>query len=241
MQQAKLDIQHRSAFGKQSARAIRRAGDVPAILYGRKQDAVAIQINERLFKQFLRTYGENVIINMEITEGNPEPVIIKEIQRDPVEKQMLLHADFIRISLDEPVTSTVPIVLVGTPAGAQHGGIVEFPLRNLTLNCLPALMPNEISVDINEMDIGDLVYVQDIELDDEIEVLDEPQRVVVSVSQPRVQIEEVVEPEEGEEGEGEEGEEGEGEEGATEEDAAEERTEPEVISRRRGKEDEDAE
>ncbi len=236
MQQAKLDVQQRSSFGKKSSRAIRRAGDVPAVLYGRKQDAVALQINERAFKQFLRTYGENVIINMEITEGNSEPAIIKEIQRDPVEKRVLLHADFLRISLDEPVTSTVPIVLVGTPAGAQEGGVIEFLLRALTLNCLPASMPNEITVDVTSLDIGDIIYVQDVELADEVEVLDDLQRMIVSVSQPRVHIEEVEEPEEGEEGE--EGEAAEGEEG--EEGEAEERTEPEVISRRR-RNDEDAE
>lgn len=235
MQQAKLDVQQRSSFGKKNARAIRRAGDVPAVLYGRNQDAVALQINVRAFKQFLRTYGENVIVNMEVTEGNPEPAIIKEIQRDPVEKRVLLHADFIRISLDEPVTSTVPIILVGTPAGIQEGGVTEFPLRALTLNCLPALMPNEITIDVTSLEIGDIIYVQDIEIADEIEVLDDLQRMIVSVSQPRVQIEEVEEPEEGEEGE-----EGEAAEGDTEDGDAEERTEPEVISRRRGN-DEDAE
>ena len=239
MQQAKLEVQQRNVFGKQNARAIRRAGDVPAVVYGRKQDTVALQINERLFKQFLRTYGENVIINIEINEGSSEPVIIKEIQRDPVEKQMLLHADFIRISLDEPVTSTVPILLVGTPAGAQLGGVIEFPLRSLTLNCLPSLMPNDITVDVTNMELGDIIYVQDIELDDEIEVINEPNRMIVSVSQPRVHIEEVEEPEEDEEGE--EGEEGEAtEEGAEETTEEEERTEPEVISRRRSN-DEDAE
>lgn len=234
MQQAKLDVQQRDTFGKQKAKAIRREGDIPGVLYGRKQDSVAIKINERALKQFLRTYGENVIINIETTEGNSEPVIIKEIQRHPVEKQQLLHADFIRISLDEPVTSTVPIILIGTPAGVQEGGVVEFPLRNLTLNCLPALMPNDISIDISEMDIGDIVYVQEIELAEEVEVLDELQRIIVSVSQPRVIVEEEEEEVEGEEGEGE------GEEGDTE-DAEEERTEPELISRRRrDAEDEDA-
>ena len=196
MQQAKLDVQPRDAFGKQSARAIRRAGDVPAVVYGRKQGTVPLQINERNLKQFLRTYGENVIINMEVTEGNTEPVIIKEIQRDPVEKRVLLHADFLRISLDEPVTSSVPIIVVGTPAGAQEGGVVEFPLRYLSLNCLPALMPNEITVDVTELNIGDIIYVRDIELDDEIEVLDEAQRIIVTVSQPRVHVEEVEEVEE---------------------------------------------
>ena len=243
MQQANLEVQKRDTFGKQNARALRRAGDVPAVVYGRKQETIPLKINERAFKQFLRNYGENVIINIEVTEGKLEPVIIKEIQRDPVEKRVLLHADFIRISLDEPVTSSVPIVLVGTPAGIQEGGVIEFPLRVLTLKCLPALMPNEISVDVTDMNIGDIIYVQDIELEDEIEVLDELQRMIVSVSQPRIIVEEVVEVEEGEEGEegaeGEEGEEGAETEDTATDDAEEERTEPEVISRRRRKDDDE--
>lgn len=225
MQQAKLEVHQRDTFGKQSARALRRAGDVPAVLYGRKQDTVAIQINARAFKQFLRTYGENVIVNMEVTVGKPETVIIKEIQRDPVEKQVLLHADFIRISLDEPVTSAVPVVLVGTPPGIQAGGVLEFPLRQLMLHCLPTQMPNEISVDVSQLEIGDFIHVSDVSLDAEIEVLDEAQRIIATVSQPRIQVEET----EAEDGEGE----------GESEDAAEVPTEPEVISRRR--DDNDAE
>ena len=222
MQQAKLEVQQRDTFGKQRARALRRAGEIPAVLYGREQDTVSLQLNARTFKQFLRTYGENVIINMEVTAGNPETVIIKDIQRDPVEKQVLLHADFIRISLDEPVTSAVPVVLVGTPPGIQAGGVLEFPLRHLTLHCLPTQMPNEITVDVSHLEIGDFVHVSDLSLDEEIEVLDESQRIIATVSQPRVQAELT----EGEDGEGE----GDGE------DAAEEPTEPEVISRRRDNE-----
>ena len=71
----------------------------------------------------------------------PETVIIKEIQRHPVEKQTLVHADFVRISLDEPVSSPVPVVLTGTPPGVQQGGVLELQLRQLTLHCLPTQLP----------------------------------------------------------------------------------------------------
>jgi large subunit ribosomal protein L25 len=216
MQQAKLEVQPRNAFGKQNTRALRRAGEVPAVLYGRSQDTVAIQLNARIFKQFLRTHSENVIINMEIGGGNTETVIIKEIQRDPVEKRQLLHADFIRISLDEPVTSPVPVVLVGTPVGTQESGVLEAPLRQMTLHCLPMQLPTEISVDVSGLDVGDAIHVGDLDLADEIEVLDESIRIIAMVSQPRIQLE--MEAEDGEE---------DGEE-ATEEQPLE----PEVISRR---------
>ena len=225
MQQAKLEVQQRNAFGKQSARDLRKEGGVPAVLYGRAQDTVAIQLDARTFRQFLRTYGENVIINMEVSAGNTETVIIKEIQRHPVDKHRLIHADFIRISLDEPVTSAVPVVLVGSPPGVQEGGVLEFPLRQVSLNCLPMQMPNEITIDVGHLDIGDAVHVSELTLDEEIDILDEPERIIATVSQPRIQLEDEVT--EAEDGEGEE-------EEATEEQP----TEPEIISRRRDDDDE---
>ena len=220
MQQAKLEVQQRNAFGKQSARDLRKAGGVPAVLYGRAQDTVAIQLDARTFRQFLRTYGENVIINMEVGADDPETVIIKEIQRHPVDKQRLIHADFIRISLDEPVTSAVPVVLVGNPPGVQEGGVLESPLREVSLHCLPMQMPNDITIDVGHLAIGDSVHVSDLTLDAEIDILDEPERIIAMVSQPRIQLEdELTEAEDGE--------------GAEEEATEEQPTEPEVISRRR--------
>jgi len=231
MQQATLEVQQRDAFGKQHARALRRNGIVPAILYGRAQDTLTIQFDARTFQQFLRTHGENVIINMQVGDGNTETAIIREIQRDPVEKQILIHADFTRISLDEPVTSTVPIILEGNTPGVQEGGILESPLRQGTLHCLPLQLPSDISVDVSGLAIGDAVHVSDLNLGDDIEILDEPERVLAMVSQPRMEIEEPAEDEEGE-GEGEEAAEG-------EEASAEQPVEPEIISRRRS-DDEDA-
>lgn len=219
MQQAKLEAQSRDAFGKQRARALRREGEVPAVLYGRSQDTLSIQLNARIFKQFLRTYGENVIINMEIGGGNTETVIIKEIQRDPVEKRHLLHADFIRISLDEPVTSSVPVVLVGNPQGVEEGGVLESPLRQVTLHCLPMQLPTEITVEVSQLEIGDAIHVGDLDFDEEIEVIDESERIVAMVSQPRIQLELETQLEDGEVEDG-------------DEEATEAPTEPEVISRR---------
>ena len=229
MLQAKLEVQQRNTFGKQSARDLRKEGGVPAVLYGRAQDTVSIQIDARSFRQFLRTYGENVIINMEIGNGNTETVIIKEIQRHPVEKQKLIHADFIRISLDEPVTSAVPVILEGTPQGIQEGGVLEFPLRQITIYCLPMRMPTDISIDVSGLDIGDSIHVSDLSFDDDLEILDDLERTIATVSQPRVQLEE--ETTEAEDGEGEE----------VEADAEEQPTEPEIISRRRDDDDEDDE
>ena len=224
MQQERLEARKRDSFGKGEARAIRRSGGLPAILYGRGTDVVPIQLDEDIFRRFLRAHGENILINMEIADHGTETVMIKEIQRDAAVKRILLHADFMRISLDEPVTAAVPVVLVGSSPGVREGGVLEFPHREVQLHCLPTLLPHELEVDISEMAINDSFHAGDLELDEGITMLDDTQTMIVTVSPPRVE-EEV--PEEAVEGE-------EVVEGEEEEAPAE----PEVISRRRSDDDE---
>ena len=206
MRQVELVARKRNVFGKGAARNLRRAGIIPGVLYGRDQDTMSVQINEQTFKKFLRANGENMLIDLNIDEYGTEPVLIKELQRHPV-KRSLVHADFIRISLDESVTAPVPITLVGSAPGVQEGGVLTFLLRQISVTCLPLLIPEEIQVDISEMNIGDTIRVADLALDEEIENLEDPQSYIVSVVPPIVEAEPVEDVEEDEEGE--EGEEGE--------------------------------
>ncbi len=215
MRLAKLEAQKRSDFGKSAGKALRRNGAMPAILYGRHEDVIPLQLDTRTFQRFLQSNGENVLIDLEITDHGHETIMIREIQRDPV-KQNLLHTDFIRISLDEPVTSAVPIVLVGSAIGLQSGGIVEFAHRQLHVRCLPTLLPDTIEVDVSGLDIDDFIRIEDMSLDETVEVLDDLQTIVVLLNRPRVEAE--AEPEEEIEGD-------------VEEAAIEE---PELITRKRG-------
>ncbi len=223
MQQVRLEAQKREASGKGAARGMRRAGHIPGVLYGRKNEVIPIQIDTRGFQDFLQNYGENAFINLEIADHGPENVMVKEIQRDPVSNQ-LLHTDLLRISMDEPITAAATIVLVGSAPGIQEGGILEFPHRQLTLHCLPTVLPEEIEVDISELEIDDRLSVEDISLPEEIEILDDPHTRIVAVVPPRIEEEPTEE------------EDLEGEEVAVDEDA-----EPEVISRRSDDEEEDEE
>ncbi len=223
MQQAKLEAQKREAAGKGAARGMRRAGHLPGVLYGRKNEVIPIQINTRGFQDFLQNYGENAFINLEIVDHGTESVMVKEIQRDPVSNQ-LLHTDLLRISMDEPITSAATIVLVGSAPGIQEGGILEFPHRQLTLHCLPTLLPEEIEVDISELEIDNRLSVEDISLPEGIEILDDPHTRIVAVVPPKVEEEPTAD------------EDIEGEEELVDEDA-----EPEVISRRSDDDEEDEE
>lgn len=221
MQQVRLEAQKRETAGKGAARGMRRAGHIPGVLYGRKNEVIPLRIDARGFQDFLQDYGENAFINLEIADHGTENVMVKEIQRDPVSNQ-LLHTDLLRISMDEPITAAASIVLVGSAPGLQEGGILEFPHRQLTLHCLPALLPEEIEVDVSELNIDDRITVEDISLSEEIEILDDPHTRIVAVVPPRIEEEPTEE------------EELEGEVEAIDEDA-----EPEVISRRSDDDDED--
>lgn len=213
MQQVRLEAEKRSVSGKGAARGMRRAGQIPGVLYGRKNEVIPIGIDARGFQDFLHKYGENAFINLEIADHGIENVMVKEIQRDPVSNQ-LLHTDLLRISMDEPITSSVSITLIGSAPGIREGGILEFPHRQLSLHCLPTALPNEIEVDISELEIDDRLSVADISLPEEIEILDDPHTRIVAIVPPRVE------------------EELEAEEGIEEEAMVDEEAEPEVISRR---------
>ncbi len=194
MQQVRLEAAKRNTFGKGSARALRRAGSVPAVLYGRREDVVPLQVDEHVFRAFLRKNSENVLIDLDIEDHGTETAMIREIQQHPVIKRTLLHADFVRVSLDEPVTAAIPIVLNGTPIGVRESdGVLEFPLRELSVHCLPTLLPDEIQVDVNDLNVNEIIHVGDLELAEEVQVLDDSQTMVVAISPPKVEEEETEE------------------------------------------------
>ncbi len=216
-----MEAQLREGRGKGAARATRRAGLVPAIVYGHKIEPAAIQLPERILRRFLGSGGENTIINMELGEGEAETVMLKEVQIDPVSRQ-IVHADFVRVSLEEVVATHVPITLIGEAPGVSEGGIQEFLLRELEIECQVGQMPEHIEIDISSLDIGDRIRVGDVELSEEMTLLDDPATIIVTVAHPAL----IVEEEEEEEIEGL---------------LEDEEQEPEVIGEKREEEDEEEE
>jgi len=221
MKQVNLEVQPRSDTGKGAARTLRRSGIIPGVLYGQKKDTLPIQIEQGELKNLLKIEGvEASLINLELSGQEKETVMIKEIQRDPISKEVL-HTDLIRISLDEEVTTSIPIVTVGTPAGVSEGGVEEFTRRELDIRCLPTEIPENIEVDVSALGIGDTILVSDLNIPDGIEVIDAPETAVFGIRPPTIITEEEIAAEEEitepevigeeteEEVEGEEGEKGE--------------------------------
>ena len=200
MQQARLDAQVRDDVGKGVARSLRRVGKVPAVLYGRKRGAVSLQIDDRTLQTLLRNYGSNVLINLVLGNDDEQTVIIKDLQRHPV-KRNVLHADFQRISLDEKITTQVSIETVGTPVGVRDGGVLTITRRQVSVTCLPLDTPASLRINVEDLSIGDSFRVSDIEIDDMIEILENETTQIAAVIEPKVVLETITAEEEEIEGE----------------------------------------
>lgn len=211
MKEVNLTVEKRGETGKGPNRRTRMDGDIPAVVYGPDIDPISIKINYRKLYKLMHGTPLSTIINLDI-EGDDSParkVLIRELQKNPVSGE-LLHIDFHNISMDRPITITIPIIVTGIPIGVKDfGGIVQHVRRDIEISCLPAKIPADIEIDISELGVGDSIHVSDLDLKD-VELLTDLEQTVVTVVAPTVIKEEVAAEEEveGEEGEGEEGAEG---------------------------------
>jgi large subunit ribosomal protein L25 len=181
-----LVVQAREATGKGAARKLRAAGRIPAILYGRGRESVALALDPRTLEQALRTHGANALLDVTV-DGRPElgttVAIVKDLQRHPV-RGAILHADLYQVDLTRAITVDVPIHLVGRPRGLDFGGILEHTLREVGLECLPRSIPEAIEVDVSNLEVGDVVHVRDLPLPKDVTLVTDGDLGVVHVALP---------------------------------------------------------
>ncbi len=193
-----LKITQRNTFGKSSARALRRQGLVPAVLYGPKRDSVPLTISPLDLDKIYKDSGtERVILNLKIDNGGTQEatVVVKEMQVTPVTGQYL-HIDFYEISLNEEIVVNVPVEVTGRSKGVERGGFLQVVRHQLEISCIPTDMPDKIEVDVTNLDIGDSIHIGDLDLvGDKVRVLADTVLTVVTVVPPTVEEEEVPEEE----------------------------------------------
>ena len=205
-----LEVTSREETGKNANRRLRATGAIPGIVYGLDREAFKVTVDPDRIEAVLRLKGgANTIFSLLLTgENKQRDAMIKELQRDPVTERAL-HVDFVRVDLTKAVQVRVPIVLLGVPDGVKNeGGITDFVLREVLVECLPGNIPEHLDVDVSELHINQHVSLSDVVVGEGVAVLDDLEQIVAGVSAPRVEEEK---PEEGEEIEGEEGEAAEGE------------------------------
>jgi large subunit ribosomal protein L25 len=198
MEKFVLEAQKREIIGKK-VKALRREGSLPAIIYGSGIDPIPITLDTKNVTQTLRLVGANTLITIKV--GKKEHlVLIRDIQREVI-KRDLLHIDFQAVSLEESITSTVPIVIVGeAPAVPDHEALLVTSLEVLEIEAKAKDLPDTISVDVSELrEIGDNIQVKDLSISGEVTVLDDPEEVVIVATLPTLMEE--IEPEVEEEAE----------------------------------------
>jgi large subunit ribosomal protein L25 len=190
--EARLAAETREAHGKNDARRLRRAGRVPAVVYGgdtRGGKPVAVDPKE-LMRILRSESGVNTLIELALDGGEAGRVLVKEFQLDPISSD-LLHVDFYRLAMDRVLTVTVPVSLSGEAAGVkQQGGLVDFVQRDVQVECLPTEIPEHIEVDISNLMIGQGVRLHDLLQDVAWKPMSDPDSLLVHVVAPKVEEEE---------------------------------------------------
>ena len=178
--------------GKNAARRLKNQGYIPAILYGKGMaESIPLAVEYNKLQRLLQKHGRNVLLNV-IVDGSTHNAVIKEIQEDTL-KGKIIHVDFQRVSMYEEIEATVPLKFEGTGLIESRGGIVQHQLWELTVESLPDKIPQEIVVDLSNLEIGDTLFVKDIQVPEGVKVIDDPDEIVVSVLAPRESEEEEAE------------------------------------------------
>jgi large subunit ribosomal protein L25 len=184
METAELKVQIRQEAGKGPARRLRSAGSIPAIFYGQKTQALMLAVKTAELTKLLRGGDDNVFIRLSFDEAGPgreKLVMIKEMQTNPTTGR-LRHVDFYEISMDQAFTFDVPLHFSGIPVGVENGGDLQHLKREIKVSCLPALLPEAITVDIRNIEIGDALKIADLVIPEGVTVLDHADVAVVAVS-----------------------------------------------------------
>ncbi len=202
-QQESLRATLRSRTGKGAARQLRRAGKLPAVVYGAGDVAVPLELDTHEFERLMsRIHAATTVIELDVENGDPQQVLIREIQRHPF-RPLYLHVDFYQIKADETIKVAIPVHVEGHAKGVTMGGILQQIRHELEIECLPHEIPAAFTVDVSGLDIGDAIHIGDVDTGG-VTVLEEPDLTVCMVVPPSVaEVEEAEE--EGEEGVTEEG------------------------------------
>lgn len=186
-----LAASRRYETGKGPARRLRAAGQVPAVLYGKDQEAISLTLNAReALSLFYSISVENTIVNLQIDDDKEAmETLVREIQMHPYRPD-IIHVDFYCIERGVALELDIPANYIGTPQGVRDGGILEVILHELRVKCLPSAIPDTIDIEISGLDIGDSIHASEITMAEGVELLTDPGQTICLVSAPRVEEEE---------------------------------------------------
>ena len=189
----------REKTGKVATKEVRRNGEIPAVLYGLK-DNLSFSVCPDNLKDILTAKGQNALIDLNLEGNKKRKVILKEFQSHPL-KERWVHVDFLEVDVTKTVKVSVNVHLIGKSAGEKMGGLVNQVLRSIHVECLPVDIPQSVDLDVTAVELGQVLHVSDLSLPDKVKILNQPNEAVVSVHLEKVKEEETTEDEELAEGE----------------------------------------
>ncbi|MDP9122767.1 MAG: 50S ribosomal protein L25 [Acidobacteriota bacterium] len=194
MSETKFEVEKRDNPGTNANRRLRAAGKIPAIVYGGGKESVPIQIDRKSVLDLLKTTGgENPIFLLKMSgTGQERHAMIRDMQVNPLTRQ-IIHIDFQRIEMTEKVRVQVQIELTGTAHGVKvEGGMLDFITREVHIECLPGDIPKVFELDVTELHVGQHLEAGALKLPPGVILLDEPDRLIVSLTHSRTEAEEGV-------------------------------------------------
>ncbi|WP_010501712.1 50S ribosomal protein L25 [Paenibacillus elgii] len=182
-----LKAEARTGRTKGDRNRLRAEGKVPGVVYGKKVTQTPIAIDQKELLALLKT-NPHAVIDMDIPQFGKQPVMINEVQRDALSRQ-LLHVDFHQINMDEPVQTTVRLEYIGDPEGVKVGGILQIQHHEIEIRCLPQRIPASIEVDVSGLEIGQSMLVSELKLPEGVEVKTDVHDVLATILTPQKEAE----------------------------------------------------
>lgn len=190
MEKIKIEAQLREKVGKERAKKLRKEGNTPAIIYGKGAN-VAVQIPQDGIKTLRAThFSQSAVIDMVIAQGDKKETftaLIKDVQYHPL-TEAVIHLDFIRVSLEEKIKVSIPVVLKGEPKGIKDGGILEQILWHLIIEGLPLDIPQKIEVDVSGLAIGHSVHVENLTVAENLKIINAAGETIATVVEKKEEV-----------------------------------------------------
>ena len=174
-----LQAKNRTNFGSAESRRIRRSGRIPAVIYGRSGKSVSIDLDSSEFVKGTKGISESTIVKVEV-DGKSYDAFVKATQRNIIDGN-ILHIDFYEVESGVALRAKVSLVLHGNPVGVREGGMLETPLHEIEIECLPKDLPERIEVDISGLKANQSLHVRDIPLGSGVRLLSNPDQTVALV------------------------------------------------------------
>ena len=190
MAEVTLEVLRREATGKGVATKLRQQGKIPAVVYGGHRDPVAITVDRKAVSELIQKSEHGIRSIFLLKMGGTDQqrhAMIKDVQIDPLSRKMT-HIDFVRVLMDEVIRTSVPIHINGTALGVKEGGILDWQVRELHVECLPNAIPDTIEVDVSPLGSHDYYHVRDLKFPEGVKVLDDLERIVVGVTHAKAEV-----------------------------------------------------